>query len=124
MNRLPILVFACGFSAHALCSSVEPDPARLRLMSANALVFDAAAQRPIYAKAADEVTPIASLTKLMTAMVVLDAAQPDDQLIAVQNEDFDFLKGSRSRLRMGTLLPRRELLRLAPMSSGKRAASA
>jgi serine-type D-Ala-D-Ala endopeptidase (penicillin-binding protein 7) len=123
MNRLLLLVFACGLSAQALCSSLEPDPAKLRLMSANALVFDAAAQRPIYAKAADEVTPIASLTKLMTAMVVLDAAQPDDELIAVQNEDFDFLKGSRSRLRMGTMLPRREMLRLALMSSENRAAS-
>src|SRR5437660_3614098 len=123
MNRLLLLVFACGLSAQALCSSLEPDPAKLRLMSANALVFDAAAQRPIYAKAADEVTPIASLTKLMTAMVVLDAGQPDDEVIGIQNEDFDFLKGSRSRLRMGTMLPRRELLRLALMSSENRAAS-
>ena len=93
-------------------------------MSANALVLDADAQRPIYAKAADEVTPIASLTKLMTAMVVLDAGQPDDEPIAVGNEDFDYLKGSRSRLRMGTMLPRREMLRLALMSSENRAASA
>src|SRR5256885_5290826 len=123
MNRLLILVLACGLSAHALCTSLEPDPAKLRVMSANALVFDAATQRPIYAKAADEVTPIASLTKLMTAMVVLDAGQPDDELIAIQNEDFDFLKGSRSRLRMGTTLPRREMLRLALMSSENRAAS-
>src|SRR5438105_6241989 len=123
MNRLLRLVFACGLSAQALCSSLEPDPAKLRLMSANALVFDAAAQRPIYAKSADEVTPIASLTKLMTAMVVLDAGQPDDEVIGIQNEDFDFLKGSRSRLRMGTMLPRRELLRLALMSSENRAAS-
>ena len=124
MNRLLLVVFACGLSAQALCSSLDPDPAKLRLMSANALVFDAAAQRPVYAKAADEVTPIASLTKLMTAMVMLDAAQPDDELIAIQNEDFDFLKGSRSRLRMGTMLSRRELLRLALMSSENRAASA
>ena len=124
MNRLLLVVFAWGLSAQALCSSLDPDPAKLRLMSANALVFDAAAQRPVYAKAADEVTPIASLTKLMTAMVMLDAAQPDDELIAIQNEDFDFLKGSRSRLRMGTMLPRRELLRLALMSSENRAASA
>jgi D-alanyl-D-alanine endopeptidase (penicillin-binding protein 7) len=123
MNRLLLLVLACGLSTHALCTSLEPDPAKLRLMSANALVFDAAAQRPIYAKAADEVTPIASLTKLMTAMVVLDAGQPDDEVIAVQNEDFDFLKGSRSRLRMGTMLARREMLRLALMSSENRAAS-
>jgi len=124
MNRLLTLVLACGLSVPALCNSFEPDPSKLRLMSANALVLDADAQRPIYAKAADEVTPIASLTKLMTAMVVLDASQPDEELIAIGTDDFDFLKGSRSRLRMGTQLPRRELLRLALMSSENRAASA
>src|SRR5438067_1077858 len=123
MNRLLIVTLACALSAQAWCSSPELDPAKLRLMSANALVFDAAAQRPIFAKAADEVTPIASLTKLMTAMVVLDAGQPDDELIGVDNGDFDFLKGSRSRLRMGTTLPRRDMLRLALMSSENRAAS-
>src|SRR5436190_22444979 len=124
MNRLLTLVLACGLSVPAWCNSLEPDPSKLRLMSANALVLDADAQRPIYAKAADEVTPIASLTKLMTAMVVLDASQPDEELIAIGTDDFDFLKGSRSRLRMGTQLPRRELLRLALMSSENRAASA
>jgi len=124
MNRLLTLVLACGLSSSALCGSLEPDPSKLRLMSANALVYDADAQRPIYTKAADEVTPIASLTKLMTAMVVLDAGQPDDEMISIGTDDFDFLKGSRSRLRMGTVLPRRELLRLALMSSENRAASA
>ena len=123
MNRLLILVLACGVCAPAFGGSLEPDPSKLHLMSANALVVDADAQRPIYAKSADEVTPIASLTKLMTAMVVLDAGQPDDELIAVGTEDFDYLKGSRSRLRMGTMLPRREMLRLALMSSENRAAS-
>ncbi|HEY2818942.1 MAG TPA: D-alanyl-D-alanine endopeptidase [Casimicrobiaceae bacterium] len=124
MNRLLILVLVGGLSGPALCSSLGPDPAKLRLMSANALVFDADAQRPLYAKAADEVTPIASLTKLMTAMVVLDAGQADDEMISIATDDFDYLKGSRSRLRMGTVLPRRELLRLALMSSENRAASA
>jgi D-alanyl-D-alanine endopeptidase (penicillin-binding protein 7) len=78
----------------------------------------------MYAKAADEVTPIASLTKLMTAVVVLDAGLPLDELIEVDMDDFDFLKGSRSRLGMGAKLPRREMLRLALMSSENRAASA
>ena len=124
MNRLLLLVLVCGLSAPALGGSFEPDPSKLHLMSANALVLDADAQRPIYTKAADEVTPIASLTKLMTAMVVLDGGQPDDEVISIGTEDFDYLKGSRSRLRMGTLLPRREMIRLALMSSENRAASA
>jgi len=99
------------------------DPTKLHLESANALIIDAENGRSIYAKAAHDVTPIASLTKLMTAMVVLDSAAPLDQILDVDLADFDFLKGSRSRLRMGTSLPRSEMLRLALMSSENRAAS-
>ncbi len=68
-------------------------------------------------------TPIASLTKLMTAIVTLDAGLPLDEPIAIDIDDFDFLKGTQSRLRMGATLPRREMLRLALMSSENRAAS-
>src|ERR1700675_944674 len=69
------------------------DVTKLKLASANVLIFDAAANTPIYVKAADEVTPIASLTKLMTAMVTLDASLPMDESIAVDMDDFDYLKG-------------------------------
>lgn len=96
---------------------------KLRLASAYALVLDAKAGEPIYAKAADAVTPIASVTKLMTAMVVLDAEQPLDEKISVGLGDIDLLRGSRSRLGLGSELPRREMLRLALMSSENRAAS-
>jgi len=123
MKRLLSVVFACVVAGSAVAQSLAPDPARLRLASANVLVLDAAADRQIYAKAADEVTPIASVTKLMTAMVVLDAQQPMDELLDVDMADFDFLKNSSSRLRMGTMLSRREMLRLALMSSENRAAS-
>lgn len=99
------------------------DPAKLRLGSANVVVYDTAAQRRLYSKAADDVTPIASLTKLMTAIVVLDAKQPMDEMLEIETDDFDFLKGSHSRLRMGSTLSRREMLRLALMSSENRAAS-
>lgn len=102
---------------------VALDPAKLHLASASALVVDASANRQVFAKGADEVTPIASLTKLMTAIVTLDAALPPDELIAIDTDDFDYLKGTRSRLRMGALLPRSEMLRLALMSSENRAAS-
>jgi D-alanyl-D-alanine endopeptidase (penicillin-binding protein 7) len=126
MNLLRTLVFA-GFTATATAGWAAPatlDPAKLKLASANALVLDSEAGRPIYAKAANEVTPIASITKLMTAMVVLDANLPLDEPIAIDLDDLDMLKGSRSRLRMGAELPRSELLRLALMSSENRAASA
>lgn len=99
------------------------DPAKLRLASANALVIDTLDNRAVYTKAANEVTPIASLTKLMTAIVTLEAGQPLDEALAIDVDDLDFVKGSHSRLRMGTELPRREMLRLALMSSENRAAS-
>jgi len=130
MNTRLLLVFvtvsAIAASRFALAadSVAAPDPAKLKLASANVLVIDAEAGRPIYSKAADEVTPIASVTKLMTAMVVLDAGQPLDEALAVEMDDFDFLKGSQSRLRMGATLTRVEMLRLALMSSENRAASA
>ncbi len=87
------------------------------------LVLNASANEPVYAKAANEVTPIASLTKLMTAIVTLDAGLSLDEPIAIDTDDFDYLKGTRSRLRMGAELPRREMLRLAVMASENRAAA-
>jgi serine-type D-Ala-D-Ala endopeptidase (penicillin-binding protein 7) len=99
------------------------DASKLKLASANALVLDAAAGLPIYTKGADAVTPIASVTKLMTAMVVLDGGQSMDEVLSIDMGDFDMLKGSSSRLRMGTELTRRDMLRLALMASENRAAS-
>jgi serine-type D-Ala-D-Ala endopeptidase (penicillin-binding protein 7) len=122
IRSLPI-VFAV-FLAIPAASAADLDAAKLRLASANVLVLDAKEGKAIYAKAADEVTPIASLTKLMTAMVVLDANQPMDEVLSIDMDDFDFLKGSHSRLRMGAALSRAEMLRLALMSSENRAASA
>jgi D-alanyl-D-alanine endopeptidase (penicillin-binding protein 7) len=125
-RRLPIVfsgliaIFAAAVT-HAQ-NPVVLNPAKLRLASANALVFDATEKRAIYVKAADEVTPIASLTKLMTAIVTL-VGQPLDEPIAIDMDDLDFVKGTSSRLRMGAELPRREMLRLALMSSENRAAS-
>jgi D-alanyl-D-alanine endopeptidase (penicillin-binding protein 7) len=124
MNRFLSLVFA-GFVALPLVANAQPalNPAKLKLASANVLVLDAEGDKPIYAKAADEITPIASVTKLMTAMVVLDANQPMDELLEVDMQDFDYLKGSSSRLRAGAMLSRREMLHLALMASENRAAS-
>jgi D-alanyl-D-alanine endopeptidase (penicillin-binding protein 7) len=128
MNRRLTIVFLALFSTlgPVLASAQAPfvlDPAKLRLASINAVVVDASANRPVYAKGADDVTPIASLTKLMTAMVTLDAGLPLDETISIDMDDLDYLKGTTSRLRMGTELSRREMLRLALMSSENRAAS-
>jgi D-alanyl-D-alanine endopeptidase (penicillin-binding protein 7) len=126
MNRLLQSVFVALLSAGLLASAgaATLDPAKLKLHSANALVVGAGDETPIYSKNADNVTPIASITKLMTAMVVLDAKQPPGELLTVDIPDLDMLKGSHSRLRLGVELPRGEMLRLALMSSENRAASA
>ena len=123
MKRLLPIVFAGLVGLSTAAAAVDLDPARLRLASANVIVLDAAADRQLYAKAADEVTPIASVTKLMTAMVVLDAQQSLDEVLDIDTADYDYLKNSSSRLRAGTTLPRREMLRLALMSSENRAAA-
>ncbi|MDE2117528.1 MAG: D-alanyl-D-alanine endopeptidase [Betaproteobacteria bacterium] len=95
-----------------------------RLRSSIALIYDEQGQNPLYTKNPDTVAPIASITKLMTAMVVLDAQLPLEQEISISAQDMDTLKGTRSRIRLGMKLTRGELLRLALMSSENRAAAA
>ena len=79
MNRRLTIVFLALIASLTAAASggaqtaLVLDPAKLRLASLNAVIVDASANRPVYAKGADDVTPIASLTKLMTAMVTLDA---------------------------------------------------
>lgn len=96
----------------------------LQLASSKALIINQETGETLYAKNTDTPTPIASVTKLMTAMVVLDAGLPLDEYISVSEADIDTLKGTTSRLRVGTSLPRAEMLRLALMASENRAASA
>ncbi len=96
----------------------------LRLRSSAAVVVDQEAGRLLYAKNPEAVMSIASITKLMTAMVVLDSGAPLDQLLTVESADVDLLKGSSSRLMLGTELTRREMLKLMLMSSENRAAAA
>jgi len=96
----------------------------LRLASAKALVINQLTGETIFAKNTDLPTPIASVTKLMTAMVVLDANLPMDEVLTITNEDVDYLKHTHSRLSVGTELTRGELMQLALMASENRAASA
>jgi len=95
-----------------------------KLHSSIALIYDQQTQRPLYTKNSNAQTPIASITKLMTAMVVLDAQLPLDEEISINVADIDTLKGTRSRLRIGMTLTRSELLKLALMASENRAAAA
>jgi D-alanyl-D-alanine endopeptidase (penicillin-binding protein 7) len=101
-----------------------PDAASLRLRSTAALVMDAWSREVLYAHNVDAPASIASITKLMTAMVVLDADLPLDELVTIEEGDRDNLKHSASRLPIGWTLTRGELLHLALMSSDNRAAAA
>ena len=92
--------------------------------SAAALIVDQRTGTSLYAKNDTQVLPIASITKLMTALVVLDAELPMDEQIEIGESDVDRVKQSASRLRVGTLLTRETLLQLALMASENRAASA
>lgn len=99
-------------------------PEQLHLQSSVALVRDDSDGVLLVANKVDEPRPIASLTKLMTAVVVLDALQPLEEPIEITRDDRDRLKGSRSRLPFGAVLTRKELLHVALAASDNRAAAA
>jgi D-alanyl-D-alanine endopeptidase (penicillin-binding protein 7) len=122
-------------------SAVDPDiaPARLSfgqiyglhgtsdpldLKSSVALVMDQETNEVLFSKNPQAVLPIASITKLMTALVVTEAQLPMDEVLTVTQDDVDTEKNSSSRLAVGSQLPRVEMLHLALMASENRAASA
>ena len=94
------------------------------LRSSAVVIIDPKNQQVLYQKNPEAVMPIASLTKLMTALVVLEAKQDMQQMLTVADADVDRLKYSSSRLQVGTRLSRANMLHLALMSSENRAASA
>lgn len=96
----------------------------LNLKSNAALVLDQDTNEVLFSKNDRVVLPIASLTKLMTGLLIAEAALPLDEPITVTQDDVDTEKGSRSRLMVGTTLTRGELMHLALMSSENRAAHA
>ncbi|HKU45576.1 MAG TPA: D-alanyl-D-alanine endopeptidase [Burkholderiales bacterium] len=97
---------------------------KIALRSSSALVQDADTGEVVIGKNADTVTPIASITKLMTAMVILDRGLDLEEPIKLSREDAVAMKGSRSRLRTGLTLTRGDLLLIALMASENRAAAA
>lgn len=111
---------------HKVSQTVADDGVggELHLASSKALVMNQETGEILYAKETSQPTPIASVTKLMTAMVVLDAHLPMDEPVTVTADDVDTLKNTGSRLRVGATLTRGEMLQLAIMASENRAASA
>lgn len=118
--------------AHGVALSAEAVPAspaqllleRLTLKSNAVLVVDQDSGETLAMKNADAVLPIASLAKIMTALVVIEAVQPRDEIIEITNDDIDLDKRTPSRLKVGSRLSRDELLLLALMASENRAAMA
>ena len=134
-GRLLALVAGCVLAGNAISAqqaaiekrmgpSIAAQAGALNLKSTSALVLDQSGQRVLYAKNVDWVVPIASITKLMTALVVLDSGLPLDEPVIISKEDRDGLKGTRSRLTVGMTVTRDDLLRLALMASENRAAAA
>lgn len=98
-------------------AATGPSPDQLRLASVYATVVDLESGEALYRKHADVPTPIASVTKLMTAMVVIDGGQPLDEWLTIVDWNRALKKNAYSRLRIGSEARREELLRIALMSS-------
>jgi len=96
----------------------------LAVQSGSALVIEQGGGDLLFQKNASAIAPIASITKLMTAMVVLDSEPNLQAAISIADDDVDLLRGSRSRLHVGAVMTRETALLLALMSSENRAANA
>jgi D-alanyl-D-alanine endopeptidase (penicillin-binding protein 7) len=124
---MPLRVLAgIGFALAAACAVAKPlhDPRDPKLKSNSVLVIDQSDSSVLYSRHSDVAMPIASITKLMTALVVLDAGQSLDEPIQITNADCEHGRGGYSRLAVGTTLTRGDLMHLALMSSENRAAHA
>ena len=109
--------FGQAYGLHATTDELE-------LKSSVALVLDQDTKEVLFSKNSMAVLPIASLTKLMTALVVTENKMSLTELLTITQDDVDLEKGSRSRLLVGTQLTREQMLHLALMSSENRAANA
>ncbi len=116
-------VSVISLTAQADVSKFTDLPGDPEVKSASALVLDEDGNI-IYGKDVDAVRPIASITKVMTAMVILDAGLPLDEKITITKADRDLIRLTGSRLDYGASLQRREMLLLSLMSSENRAATA
>jgi len=125
VSRLALAALACAGLISSASGSIprkslnEPD-----VRSSAVLVLDSSNASVVYARKADLAAPIASITKLMTALVVLDGKQPLNERIEITQDDCSKGKGWYSRLAVGTKLSRGDMLHLALMSSENRAAHA
>jgi len=121
--RTYLLTLFLFLNAAMASAGTLPDPAKLWLRSHAAVIMDQHTGEVLYQKNAQEPLPIASITKLMTAMVLIDARLDMDEAISISAADEDKLRYSRSRLPVGSKLTRADLLKMALMASENRAAA-
>jgi len=118
-RALLALLLGTGSLSHAAATNAATKP---EVRSASALIVDATSGEVLFERQPKLITPIASITKLMTALVVLDGQQPLDEKIEITSADRWNGKGAFSRLPVGAKLTRADLLKLALMASENRAA--
>ena len=111
-----------GIAASESASTQSPVPLLVNLHSAHAVVIDDASGKILLQKEADAITPMASLSKLMTAIVILDAGLNMQEILSVTDEDVKALKGASSRLPIGTHLSRHQMMEMMLIPSDNRAA--
>ena len=128
--KLPYILLFVSFASATIFSSAQLnaqslslDPDKLDIASLHAIIYDVESDTELYSKNSDYVAPIASITKLMTAMVTLDANLPLNERISVEIKDVPEMRNVLTRIRIGSELSRQDLIRLAVMSSENRAAA-
>lgn len=129
--RLSVLGLLCVLTGSAFSTSILANetaalnraPSNLHLASGSAMVIDLQTDKVLYSSNPDVIVPIASVTKLMTAMVVLDAKQSMDEVIPVNISQTPEMKGVFSRVKLGSEMNRRDMLLITLMSSENRAAA-
>lgn len=122
---LLLVLTGAAVTSNALATeaALQRDPAQLHLASGSALLVDLQTGKVIYQNKPDQVLPIASVTKLMTAMVVLDAKQSMTEDLTVDISHTPEMKGVFSRVKLGSTLNRHDMMLIALMSSENRAAT-
>ncbi|WP_339528390.1 D-alanyl-D-alanine endopeptidase [Pseudomonas mucidolens] len=124
LSLVSLFLVVTGSFANASETTLAPrDPSQLHIASGSAMLVDLQTNKVIYSSNPDVVVPIASVTKLMTGMVVLDAKQNMDEYLSINISDTPEMKGVFSRVRLNSEMPRKEMLLITLMSSENRAAA-
>lgn len=128
LSILGLFLVLTGAAAPSIAAATEStsaprDTSQLHIASGSAMLVDLQTNKVIYASNPDVVVPIASVSKLMTAMVVLDAKLPMNEYIAVNISDTPEIKGVFSRVKLGSELTRHDMMLITLMSSENRAAA-